>query len=100
MPIFDSIRDYIAEMEARGNLLRIPEMDQDRYEMTAFGYRLDDRMKSDAPAFLVERTRINGRWYDTPVVSNVLNNYSTVALALGVEDLSGDRSVTLGRRFL
>jgi UbiD family decarboxylase len=88
MPHFDSLREYIAEMEARDNLLRIAEMDQDRYEMTAFGYRLDDRDRANAPAFLVERTKINDRWYDTPVVANVLNNYWTVALSLGV-DTSG-----------
>ena len=85
MQPFESLRDYIAAMEARDNFLRIAEMDQDQYEMTAFGYRLDDRDKADAPAFLVERTKINERWYDTPVVANVLNNYWTVALALGVD---------------
>ena len=85
MQPFDSLRDYIAEMEVRDNLLRIAQMDQDRYEMTAFGYRLDDRDKANAPAFLVERTRINARWYETPVVANVLNNYWSVALALGID---------------
>ncbi len=92
MPVFDSLRDYMAEMSSRGHLLRIAEMDQDRYEMTAFGYRLDDRLKAEAPAFLVERTLINGRWYDTPVVGNVLNSYWTVALALGVPEITRDRS--------
>jgi 4-hydroxy-3-polyprenylbenzoate decarboxylase len=89
---FDSLRDYLDDMDARGHLLRVRELDQDRYEMTALGYRLADRYQSSAPAFRVERTRINGRWYDTPVVSNVLNNYWTVALALGVENVRDDRS--------
>lgn len=89
---FDSLRAYLQEMDARGNLLRVPELDQDRYEMTALGYRLDERFKSSAPAFRVERTRVNGRWYDTPVVSNVLNNYWTVALSLGVENVRDERS--------
>jgi 4-hydroxy-3-polyprenylbenzoate decarboxylase len=92
MPVFDSLRDYLAEMDRRGNLLRVASMDQDRYEMTAFAYRLDDRLKADAPAFQVERTRIGGRWYDTPVVGNILNSYWTVALSLGVEAVSRDRS--------
>ena len=47
-------------MEQQGKLLRIPDMDQDQYEMTAFSYRLEDRMRTAAPAFLVERTRMNG----------------------------------------
>jgi 4-hydroxy-3-polyprenylbenzoate decarboxylase len=89
---FDSLREYLDEMDRRGNLLRVPELDQDQYEMTALGYRLDERFRASAPAFRVERTRLNGRWYDTPVVSNVLNNYWTVALALGVEEVRDERS--------
>ena len=37
---FDSLRDYVQHLERHGRLLRIPEMDQDQYEMTAFAYRL------------------------------------------------------------
>lgn len=92
MAPFDSLREYLAEMDRRGNLLRVPALDQDEYEMTAFGYRLDERFKSSAPAFWVERTKINGRWYDAPVVSNVLNNYWTVALSLGVTEVRDERS--------
>jgi len=89
---FDSLRDYLDAVEARGALLRIPELDQDAYEMTALGYRLDDRFKASAPAFRVERTRMNGRWYDTPVIGNVLNNYWTVALALDVSEVRDERA--------
>ena len=46
---YDSLREYAAAMEEQGQLMRIREMDQDRYEMTAFGYRLDDRMRSKPP---------------------------------------------------
>jgi 4-hydroxy-3-polyprenylbenzoate decarboxylase len=89
---YDSLREYAAAMEQQGQLMRIREMDQDRYEMTAFGYRLDDRMRSKAPAFIVERTKINDRWYETPVISNVLNSYRTVAQALGAEGVSDEES--------
>ena len=87
---YESLREYADAMAAEGQLLRIPEMDQDRYEMTAFGYRLEDRRKAAAPMFLVERTQINGRWYETPVVGGVLNSYRTVAQAFGVADVSDD----------
>ncbi len=90
MTVFDSLREYADAMEQQGKLLRIPEMDQDRYEMTAFSYRLEDRMRTSAPAFLVERTRMSGRWYETPVICNVLNSFKTVAMCLGVEELSND----------
>ena len=90
MSVFNSLREYAQGMEQQGKLLRIPDMDQDQFEMTAFSYRLEDRMRTSAPAFLVERTKMNGRWYDTPVICNVLNSFKTVAMCLGVQDLSGD----------
>ncbi|MDE0130567.1 MAG: UbiD family decarboxylase [Gammaproteobacteria bacterium] len=90
MSVFNSLREYAQAMEQQGKLLRIPDMDQDQFEMTAFSYRLEDRMRTSAPAFLVERTKMNGRWYDTPVICNVLNSFKTVAMCLGVTDLSDD----------
>ena len=83
MSVFNSLREYAQAMEQQGKLLRIPDMDQDQFEMTAFSYRLEDRMRTSAPAFLVERTKMNGRWYDTPVICNVLNSFKTVAMCLG-----------------
>ena len=90
MSVFNSLREYAQAMEQQGKLLRIPDMDQDQFEMTAFSYRLEDRMRTSAPAFLVERTKMNGNWYDTPVICNVLNSFKTVAMCLGVTDLSDD----------
>ena len=90
MSVFNSLREYAQAMEQQGKLLRIPDMDQDQFEMTAFSYRLEDRMRTSAPAFLVERTKMNGRSYDTPVICNVLNSFKTVAMCLGVKDLSDD----------
>jgi hypothetical protein len=34
------MREYVDALEATGRLLRIREMDQDRYEATGFAYRL------------------------------------------------------------
>ncbi len=88
---YDSLRDYAADLEARGKLLRIKEMDQDAYEMTAFSYRLNDRQRDKAPGFIVERTKVNGTWYDSPVIANIYNGYRTIAQCYGVEDLSDDQ---------
>ena len=33
---FESLRDYVTALEARGRLLRIEEMDQDQFETTGF----------------------------------------------------------------
>ena len=82
---YDSMRDYVAALEAQGRLLRINEMDQDRYEMTAFSYTLDDRLKEKAPAFLVKRTKVNGRWHDSPVIANIFNGFGRVAQCFGAD---------------
>lgn len=88
---YDSLRDYAAALEKRGKLLRIKEMDQDAYEMTAFSYRLNDRQREKAPGFIVERTKVNGEWINSPVIANIFNGYSTIAQCFGVEDLSDDQ---------
>ncbi len=69
---FDSFRDYLTALEARGRLLRIGEMDQDRFEPAGFAYRMiEEHGFYKAPAFLIERVKINGRWMDGPVLGNV-----------------------------
>jgi 4-hydroxy-3-polyprenylbenzoate decarboxylase len=88
---YDSLRDYAADLEARGRLLRIREMDQDKFEMTAFSYRLNDRLRDKAPAFVVERTRVKGTRYETPVVANLYNGYASIAQCYGVTALSDDQ---------
>lgn len=40
---YDSLRDYVAALDARGRLLRIQAMDQDQYEATAFEDITDDQ---------------------------------------------------------
>lgn len=88
---FDSVRDYAAELERRGRLLRIASMDQDRYEATAFAYRLIDRFGIEfAPAFLIERVRIGGRWLDGPVLANLYGRWPDEALLFGVNPVTDD----------
>lgn len=89
--VFDSVRDYVGALERRGRLLRIPAMDQDQYEATAFAYRLVERFGIEfAPAFLIERIRIGGRWIDGPVVANVYGRWPDEALLFGVSPLTDD----------
>ena len=40
---FDTMRDYIAALEAHGLLLRIPEVDQDAFQATGLVFRATDR---------------------------------------------------------
>ena len=92
MAPYDSLRDYAAALEKRNKFVRIKEMDQDKYEATAFYYKLMDRMKTNAPAFLIERTRVNGRWYDVPVVGNLFCGFDTVAQCFGVENITDNQA--------
>lgn len=89
--VFESVRDYIAALERRGKLVRIAEMDQDRYEATAFAYRLIDRFGIEfAPAFLIERVKIGGRWIDGPVVANPYGRWPDEAMLFGVPNVTDD----------
>ena len=88
---FDSLRDYLAAVEARDRLLRIAEMDLDRFEATGFAYRLVDEFGfDDAPPFLIERVRISGEWMDGPVIGNVFGGWDNEALAFGAAPDTGD----------
>ncbi len=82
---FTSFRDYVAALAAHGRLLRIAEMDQDRFEATGFAYRLiEEKGFHDAPAFMIERIRTGGRWLEGPVLGNVFPGWLSEALAYGV----------------
>jgi len=90
---FDSLRDYLAALEAHGRLLRIDRMDGDRFEPTAFAYRLiEERGFHKAPAFLIEQVRIDGEWLDGPVVGNAFPGWDGEALAYGADPCGGDQA--------
>lgn len=89
---FDSLRDYIVALEARGRLLRIKEMDQDKYEATAFAYELIEKFGYDrAPAFLIERVKINGKWMEGPILGNIFCGWDSEAMAFGVKEITDDQ---------
>ncbi len=91
---FDSMRDYVAALEARGRLVRIAAMDADRYEPTGFAYRLiEKRGFHTAPAFLIERLKINGEWLDGPVLGNAFPGWDAEALAFGADCPPGEQRV-------
>lgn len=88
---FDSLRDYVAELDRRGLLIRIPRIDQDAYEATALMYRLIDRFGLyETPALMFDTVKIEGRWVKGPVIVNQYGHYHTEAVALGIEPVAGD----------
>ena len=88
---YDDVRSYLDALEATGNLVRIEEMDGDAYETTAFTYALCDKYgKGKAPAFVVERVKIDGEWIDGPLVGNMYGPWASEALSFGVEEITDD----------
>lgn len=95
---FDSLRDYVAAMEARGNVLRIAQVDQDAYEGTALMYRLVDRHGLyRAPIVIFDEVKINGQWLQGPVVANQLRHVEAETLLFGIEPVAQDNSATWRR---
>ena len=83
---FDSLRDYVAALEARGLLLRFDGVDQDAYEATGIMYTLIEEFGlHEAPAVLFENIRANGRVYPGPLVANTQGHMDTEAIIFGIE---------------
>lgn len=89
---FLSLQDYLTALDAKGDVLDIDEVDQDKYELTALLHRMWREKGLEAPAVRVHRMKQDGRWYDqAPVVSNVVGRFENLCLAYGIE-MPGDRS--------
>ena len=81
---FDSLRDYIAALDSKGLLVRIPKMDQDKYEATGFAYQLVKEFGYDlAPAFLIEKIYLCGITATPPnrkITKTAIGSTETVGL--------------------
>ncbi len=83
---FVSMRDYIAALDARGLVVRIPRVDQDAYEATALMYRMRDQHgMRGAPAMIFDEVRINGRWVRGPLIVNESGHLYGECLIFGLE---------------
>ena len=95
---FDSLRDYVAAMEARGNVMRFARVDQDNYEGTAIMYRLVDHFGIyRAPLVIFEEVKIDGRWIKGPVIANQLRHVEAETLLFGLEPVAFDDTATWHR---
>ena len=66
-PPFDSMRDWVAALDAHGLLLRFSGVDQDAYDATAIVYQLVDEFGvHGAPAVMFEDIKANGRSFPGP----------------------------------
>ena len=88
---FEDLRSWIGELERRGLLLKVRNVDQDRYEGTALMYRLIDRFGMYfAPALYMENVKIDGVWYKGPIITNHFGHWDTECLTFGIEPVPGD----------
>ena len=95
---FDSIRDYMAALDAYGLLLRVPEIDQDEYQMTALMFRATDEYGFfESPAFIYDKVKIDGEWINGPVVGNFQGHVNTDCIAFGLEPDPHDIKVSYRR---
>jgi 4-hydroxy-3-polyprenylbenzoate decarboxylase len=83
---YRDLRDFLAQLESRGLLVRIPAEVSPKLEMTEI---CDRTLKGAGPALLFERPA----GFDIPVLGNLFGTPERVALALGQDSLAGLREV-------
>jgi len=84
--MYKDLRDFIHDLEARGELKRITHPVDPNLEMTEI---CDRTLKAGGPALLFE----NPVGYNTPVLGNLFGTPERVALGMGAENLSALREI-------
>ncbi|HEB57957.1 MAG TPA: 4-hydroxy-3-polyprenylbenzoate decarboxylase [Gammaproteobacteria bacterium] len=83
---YKDLRDFIAQLEARGELKRITTEVDPNLEMTEI---CDRTLKRGGPALLFE----NPKGFDTPVLGNLFGTPERVALGMGEDSVDALREV-------
>lgn len=90
---YDTLRDYLAAREAMGKVLRIKKVDQDKYEGTAFIYKmLDEKGMDNSPAVAFENVKIDGEWREGPMYANIFCGWDAAAMMYGVENINDNQA--------
>ena len=100
---FDSLRDWMAALDANGLLLRFKRIDQDRYQIPALFFRATDRYTMyGAPAMMFDEVKIDGQWVKGPLIINHQGHWNTDALIWGLPITPGDHYGTYrtARRYI
>jgi len=88
---YDTLREYVAALEAYGLLLRFDRVNQDEYEVTAIVYALIDKYGwYDAPAVLIENVKQDGEWIKGPIIINHMGHWDTECIMFGLEPVKGN----------
>jgi 4-hydroxy-3-polyprenylbenzoate decarboxylase len=80
---YSDLRDFIAQLEARGELKRIRAEVDPHLEMTEIGDRV---LRAGGPALLFENPKGQGTQTRIPVLANLFGTVKRVALGMGEED--------------
>ena len=83
---YGDLREFLSQLESRGELKRISASVSPRLEMTEVCDRV---LRAGGPALLFEKPA----GYDIPVLGNLFGTVRRVALAMGVEEVSALREV-------
>ena len=83
---YKDLREFIVELEKRGDLVRIKTEVDPNLEMTEIA---DRTLRAGGPALLFE----NPKGFDTPVLANLFGTEQRVALGMGEEEISALRDI-------
>jgi 4-hydroxy-3-polyprenylbenzoate decarboxylase len=83
---YTDLRDFIAALEQRGELVRVTREVDPKLEMTEIA---DRTLRAGGPALLFE----NPKGYSIPVLANLFGTERRVALGMGQEDASALREI-------
>lgn len=84
------LRDFIQQLEKKGQLKRIAQPVSTHLEMTALSDRV---LRAGGPALLFEQPEHQGQQSPYPVLTNLFGTPQRVAWAMGAEDISALREV-------
>ena len=83
---YADLRDFLSQLEAKGELKRVSASVSPRLEMTEICDRV---LRAGGPALLFERPA----GHDMPVLANLFGSVGRIALAMGVADAAALRDV-------
>ncbi len=87
---YDDLRDFVARLEAIGELKRVAAAVSPQFEMTVIADRV---LRAGGPALLFEHPRENGRDHSLAVLANLFGTTRRVALGLGAESTDALREI-------
>ncbi|MGL6046267.1 MAG: 4-hydroxy-3-polyprenylbenzoate decarboxylase [Vogesella sp.] len=87
---YHDLRDFMSQLEAQGELKRIPYPVSPHLEMTEIGDRV---LKAGGPALLFTQPQAGDKRYDMPVLANLFGTPKRVAMGMGANDVLALREI-------